>query len=195
MENLPEEIIYNIAGFLEHKYDSESEDLISLHFVNKSLFNMYKYNIRRILKLLSANYVKTTIMHGYDGRENSSNMSRYCEEYYFCAKSLHETLEKLNIKVPELKEKFILGMIDNDNLYHKYYEIFNDIGCKFYILDYFGDDEDMNKHHYPSSGYMRHYFYHIISINDKKYVISMNKLCPKSPFTCIIKDNLKLQKK
>jgi hypothetical protein len=194
MENLPEEIIYNIAGFLEHGYDEDSKDLISLHFVNKILFNMYRYSIRKILKLLSAKYVKTSIMHAYDGQGNSGGMSRYFEEKYYYAKSLHEILEKLNIKIPEIKDKFIFCMVDNDQIYHKYYNIFNDIGSKFYVSDYFGDDEDMNEQYYPSGGYMRHYFYHIISINDKKYVISMDKLCPKSPYKCIIKDNGKLPK-
>jgi len=203
MENLPEDIIYNIAGFLGRKYDydNESEDLILLHFVNKSLFNMYKYNIREILKLLSAKYVKTSIMHAYDGKVNSTSMSRFCEEKYFCAKSLHEKLEKLNIIVPEIKNKNKYkdndkdSYVYNDKIYNKYYNILSSIGIDFYISDYFGDDEDMNDRYYPSGGYMRHYFYHIISIKDKKYVISMDKLCPKNSGKCIIKNNGKLPKR
>ena len=197
MENLPEEIIYNIAGFLEHRHNrnKDSKDLISLHFVNKNLFNMYKYNIRSILKLLGAKYENTSIIHNYDGKGNSSSIRNYCEETYYYGKELHEILEKLNIKVPEIKEDYLkLNMVNNDEIYHPYYKILFDIGYNFLISDYF-EDENKDIEHYPSGGYMRHYFYHIISINDKKYVISMNTLCPESPYRCVIKNNGIIPKK
>jgi hypothetical protein len=166
MENLPEEVIYNIAEFLEYRNNNRySPDLISFHFVNKTLFNMYKFDIREILKLLSAKYVKTSMIRAYDGR-SSCSISRDAEEMHECAIHLQKMLEKLNIKVPPTRSQIC-----------KYYNILYDIG-KFYIFEDVGDKDRDNEDYYPSGGYMRHYLSHVVSINDKNYVIFMNKLCP-----------------
>jgi hypothetical protein len=191
MDNLPEELVFKIAEYLEYPsyYGKDSEDIIALHLASKSLFNIYKFNCRKILELLGAKYEKTTLQHHYDGSGNYSRIGEYNEEMT-AVRSLRTVCDKFNIKLPNMPTSdniiFMPMNIKKDDI--PYFTIVSTMGLKFQIFDYNGDEI----HYYPSGGCTRHYYYHVISINDNKLFVTMDNKCHKSPYICSLKDIGKL---